>query len=60
MQIDSIDVDAAINNAKQLIKDESDLSPALRSALQVLLLLVSVLLNRITLNSKHSCLSPSS
>lgn len=59
MQIDSIDVDAAINNAKQLIKDESDLSPGLRSALQVLLLLVSVLLNRATLNSKNSSKPPS-
>ncbi len=59
MQIESIDVDAAIHNAKQLIKDESDLSPALRSALQVLLLLVRVLLNRVTLNSKNSSKPPS-
>ena len=50
--------DSCINNAKQLIKDESDLSPALRSALQVLLLLVSVLLNRVTLNSKNSSKPP--
>lgn len=60
MKIDHLDIDAVINNAKQLIAEESDLSPALRSALSVLLLLVSVLLNRVTLNSKNSSKPPSS
>lgn len=59
MKIEHLDVDSAINNAKQLIADESDLSPALRSALEVLLLLVSVLLNRVTLTSKNSSKPPS-
>ncbi len=59
MKIDSLDVDTIINNARQLIADETDLSPALRSALGVLLLLVSILLNRATLNSKNSSKPPS-
>jgi transposase len=59
MTLDSIDVDVAINNAKRLIEQERDLSPALRSALGVLLLLVSVLLNRTTLNSRNSSKPPS-
>jgi transposase len=59
MKLDSIDVDAAINDAKRLIEQERDLSPALRSALGVLLLLVSVLLNRTTLNSRNSSKPPS-
>ena len=60
MKIDSIDVDTAINNVKQLLETERDLSPALKSALEMLLLLVSVLFNRATLNSKNSSKPPSS
>ncbi len=60
MTIDSIDVDAAIHNAKRLLEKERDLSAALRSALEVLLLLVTVLLNRVTLNSKNSSKPPAS
>jgi transposase len=59
LKIDRIDVDAAIDNAKELIDQEKDLSPALRAALGVLLLLVTVLLNRSTLNSKNSSKPPS-
>jgi transposase len=57
--IDDIDVDAAISSVKGLLKKEQGLSPALKSAMEVLLLLVSVLLNRITLNSKNSSKPPS-
>ena len=59
MKIEDIDVDSAINSVKELLKQESDLSPALRSALEVLLALVTLLLNRITLNSKNSSKPPS-
>ena len=60
LKIDSIDVDSAISHVKQLLETERDLSPALRSALEVILLLVSVLLNRVTLNSKNSSKPPAS
>ena|GEM_PF-1849569 len=61
LKIDTIDVDAAIGNVKQLLKEEPDLSPALRSALEVLLLLlISVLLGRAALNSNNSGKPPSS
>jgi len=61
VRISEDDVDAAINAVKTHLKQEKDLSPALRSALEVLLLLllVSLLLNRITLNSKNSSKPPS-
>jgi transposase len=49
LKIDSINVDEAINHVKQLLDTERNLSPALKSALEVMLLLVSVLLNRVTL-----------
>jgi len=57
--IEDIDVDEAINSVKALLKKERGLSPALKSAMEVLLLLVSILLNRITLNSKNSSKPPS-
>jgi transposase len=60
LKIDSINVDEAIHHVKQLLETERDLSPALKSALEVMLLLVSVLLNRTTLNSKNSSKPPSS
>jgi len=59
LKIEDIDVDSAINSVKELLQKESDLSPALRSALEVLLLLVALLLNRLTLNSKNSSKPPS-
>ena len=60
MKIDSIDVEAAINNVKHLLETERGLSPALKSALEMILLLVTVLLNRVTLNSKNSSKPPRS
>ena len=59
MTIEDIDVDSAINSVKELLKKERGLSPALKSALEVLLILVALLLNRITLNSKNSSKPPS-
>ena len=43
-----------------MLETERDISPALKSALEVILLLVSVLLNRVTLTSKNSSKPPSS
>ena len=60
MKIENIDVDSAIDSVRDLLKNERALSPALRSALEVLILLVSLLLNRTTLNSKNSSKPPSS
>ena len=60
MKIDSIDVEKALGHARQLIEQEKGLSPSLRAALEVLLLLVTLLLGRTTLNSKNSSKPPSS
>ena len=59
MKIEDIDVDSSINAVKELLKQEKDLSPALRSALEVLLILVALLVNRVNLNSKNSSKPPS-
>ena len=59
MKIEDIDVNAAIDSVKQSLKNEKDLSPAFKSSLELLLVLVALLLNRITLNSKNSSKPPS-
>ncbi|MDY0270231.1 DUF6444 domain-containing protein [Trichloromonas sp.] len=59
MTIENIDVDATIKQVKAQLVQEPDLSPALRSSLEVLLLLVTLLLNRLGLNSKNSSKPPS-
>jgi len=59
MTIENIDVDATIKQVKAQLTQEPDLSPALRSSLEVLLLLVTLLLNRLGLNSKNSSKPPS-
>ena len=59
MKIEDIDVDSSINSVKELLKKEKDLSPTLRSALEVLLLLVALLHSRMTLNSKNRSKPPS-
>ena len=51
MELESIDVDAAINNVKQLLEKERDLSPTLKSDLDVILPLVTILSNRTTLKT---------
>ena len=57
LKIEDIDVDAALASVRQGLKTEKGLSPALRASLEVLLLLVTLLLNRITLNSRNSAVA---
>ena len=60
LTINSTDVDTAIAHAKHLLEIERNISPGLKSALDVVLLLITVLLNRVTLNSKNSSKPPAS
>jgi len=59
MTISNIDVEATIERVKTQLASEKDLSPALKSSLEVLLLLVAILLSRLGLNSKNSSKPPS-
>ena len=59
MTIENINVEASVKRVNELIAAEKDLSPALRASLEVLLLLVSLLANRLGLNSKNSSKPPS-
>ncbi|MFA5824271.1 MAG: IS66 family transposase [Thermodesulfovibrionales bacterium] len=59
MTVDNIDVDATIKKVQELLVQEPNLSPALRSTLDVLLLVVQLLVNRLGLNSRNSSKPPS-
>ncbi len=59
MTIDNINVEETVQKVADLIATEKGLSPALKGSLEVLLLLVSLLLNRLGLNSKNSSKPPS-
>ncbi len=54
MKISGIDVEATIERTRVELAQSSEVSPGLRSAIEVLLLLVSVLFQRLGLNSKNS------
>lgn len=60
MTIHDIDTDEALANIKKIMAEEKDLSPALKTAIEVMILLVTVLVNRIGLNSRNSSKPPSS
>jgi len=59
MTINNVNVEETIERVKVQLAQEKDLSPALRSSLEVLLLLVSLLLGRLGINSKNSSKPPS-
>jgi transposase len=52
-------VDATIKKVQQLIAQETQLSTALRSTLEVLLVLVQIMVNRLGLTSRNSSKPPS-
>ena len=52
-------MDSAIESVKQSLKKEKGLSPAFRASLELLLVLVKLLLDRVTLNSSNSSIPPS-
>ena len=60
MSIDGINITEAIANAKEAIESDNSLSPSTRAVIEVLLLVVTLLSNRIGVNSKNSSKPPSS
>jgi transposase len=60
MKLDSIDIEEAIQNVQRLLKEEKGLSPALVGSIEIILLVVSLLANRLNLNSRNSSKPPSS
>jgi transposase len=59
MKLSNINVDDAIKKAHALLDSEKNISSALKAAIEVLILLVTVLLQRKGLNSRNSSKPPS-
>ena len=60
LKIENINVEESIANVRQLLKEEKNLSPTLSVALDLLLTLITLLLNRLGLNSQNSSTPPAS
>ena len=60
MTVENINIGEAISRVKMIIAQEPELSPALKASLEVLLLLVTILANRLGLNSNNSSKPPAS
>src|SRR3990167_2722053 len=59
MTVENIDVSAALEKVKRLLIEEPDISPAFKASVELLMLVVSLLVNRLGRNSKNSSLPPS-
>ena len=59
MKINNIDIDATIGKVKILLAEDRGLSPAVRSMVELLIFLVTLLANRLNLNSRNSSKPPS-
>jgi transposase len=60
MKLNNDNIKETIVNAKLLLAKEKNISPALRSVFQLLLVFMEVMLERLSLNSKNSSKPPSS
>jgi transposase len=60
VNIDNIDIAATIEKAQALICQDEQMSAATKSIIEVLILLISLLANRLNLNSTNSSKPPSS
>jgi len=54
-----MDVDSTIKKVQEMLAQETHLSPALRSMLDVLILVVQLLVNRLSLAGRNSSKPPS-
>jgi len=60
MKVKEVNANKAIEEVERLLGEEKNLSPALKSAIKLLITLVSLLLGRFQINSKNSGKPPSS
>jgi len=60
MKIENIDIEATIKKAQALIRTDEQLSAGAKSMLEILILIISLLANRLNLNSTNSSKPPSS
>lgn len=60
MKISSIDIGVTLKKVETLLSEEKGMSPAMRSMVELLVLLVRLLVSRLNLNSRNSSKPPSS
>ena len=59
MKISNIDVDAALANVRQQLQEDTTVSPSLRAAIELLVVLIQILSGRLNINSANSSTPPS-
>lgn len=59
MKIEHIDVSKTLDNARKLLEEDKNISPALKSMFEILLVIIALLTNRFNLNSRNSSKPPS-
>ena len=60
MTLKEVNINGTLAKLKQQLKDEKDLSPALRATIEMVLVIVTLLAQRLGLNSRNSSTPPSS
>ncbi len=60
MKIENLDISKSIENLKQLLSEEKNISPVMKAAIEMILVIVSLLAGRLSLNSNNSSKPPSS
>ena len=60
MKIENIDIEATIEKVRILVREDKQLSSGLKSMIELLILIITLLANRLNLNSKNSSKPPSS
>ena len=60
MKIENIDIEATIEKAHNLVREDKQLSAATKSMFEILILIITLLANRLNLNSTNSSKPPSS
>lgn len=59
MKMDKISVNKMLNDAEALLKEEKDLSPAIKAMMKMLILLIGAFVGRLSVNSSNSSTPPS-
>ncbi len=60
MKIEHIDINKTLEEARRLLANEKNISPAFKAVIDVLFLIITLMMNRFNLNSKNSGKPPSS
>jgi transposase len=59
MKIENIDINKTVHDARKLLEEDNNISPALKSMFEILLVIITLLINRLGLNSRNSSKPPS-